>query len=222
MTTIAIVGNGPEQLLPDMKKYKNEIDLWIGADRGAWTLIKNGIIPDYAVGDFDSINAVETAEIRKIAKSFITYPAEKDETDLEIALLKAYEFNPRKLYLIGATGGRLDHALANIQTLYAIINRNIQGIILDKYNWLEMTMPGKYHVQYDEMYPYISFIPYTENVKDLTLSGFYYPLENDTVSWGSTRCISNELLSKSGTFSYKEGILLLIKSRDAFTDTIPM
>ncbi|WP_188454434.1 thiamine diphosphokinase [Virgibacillus oceani] len=221
MTAIAIVGNGPIELLPDLTLYREIIDLWIGADRGAYTLVENQIIPDYAVGDFDSISVHEKEQIQKYARNFSEYPAEKDQTDLEIAILKAYELNPDTIYLLGVTGGRIDHELINIQTLYSINKNNIKGIIADKNNQLEMVNPGKYQITFNENYPNISFVPFTENIEGLTLEGFYYPLADQTISWGSTLCISNKLLLKNGTFSFSKGILLLIKSRDATDETIP-
>ncbi|WP_099158048.1 thiamine diphosphokinase [Virgibacillus ndiopensis] len=221
MTTIAIVGNGPTNLLPDLALYKDLVNIWIGADRGAYTLIKNQIKPDYAVGDFDSINVEEKEQIKNYAMNFLEYPVEKDQTDLEIAILKAYELNPVKIYLFGVTGGRLDHELINIQTLYSIMKNQISGVIVDKNNQLEMVTPGRHYLSFDKNYPTISFVPHTENVDGLTLDGFYYPLVNQTISWGSTLCISNKLLLKNGTFSFSKGILLLIKSRDAIEETIP-
>lgn len=222
MAYVAIMGNGPVELIPDLSMYKDNIDVWIGADKGALTLIEHNIPLDYAVGDFDSINDSEKAIVKEFANSYKVYPSEKDQTDLEIALSKAYELQPQKIYLFGVTGGRLDHALINIQLLYSILNQDIRGIIIDNQNKLELTMPGRYIIEQNNNYPNISFIPYTQNVKCLTLEGFYYPLVSKSISWGSTLCISNKLLSKSGTFSYKEGILLLIKSRDAMSNTIPM
>ena len=218
MKTIGIVGNGPVALNPDYQLFRNEINIWIGADRGALTLIENGIPIEYAVGDFDSINSKEHSLIQKKAVNFKKYPLEKDETDLEIALVKAFELNPSTIYLFGVTGGRLDHELVNIQLLFSIIQKGIRGIIVDHANYLEMTMPGVHTVTYDEVYSNVSFIPFTQQVKGLSLSGFYYPLEKENISWGSTLCISNKLLLNNGTFSYEEGILLLVKSRDA----IPM
>src|SRR5690625_3594729 len=222
MINIAIMGNGPTELLPDLTKYKNEIDVWIGADRGALVLIDHGIEVGYAVGDFDSINKSENDRIKQVSKEYQRYPAEKDHTDIEIALLKAFELNPSKIYLFGVTGGRLDHGLVNIQLLYSIVKKGIQGIIVDKYNKIELTTPNYYTVEYDDDYPYISFLPFSEHVKNLTLTGFYYPLENKSISWGSTLCISNKLLSNKGTFYYTDGILLLIKSRDNDSTAIPM
>lgn len=212
---IGIVGNGPDALLPELSKYKEKIDLWIGADRGALTLINSGLQLDYALGDFDSVNKVELEQIRDKTTRFEIFPAEKDETDLELALEQAYLLKPETIIMFGVTGGRKDHELINIQLLYSIVKHGIQGIIIDKDNYLELTLPGRHLLNHDADYSSISFIPFSEEVKGLTLNGFYYPLENERISWGSTRCISNKLSAKSGTYSYEQGILLLIKSRDS-------
>lgn len=208
------MGNGPSDLVPDLSLYKDEIDIWIGADRGALLLIKNQIKVDYAVGDFDSITQAENDYIKGTVKKYVKFSPEKDETDIEIALLQAFKLHPNKIYLFGVTGGRLDHELVNIQLLFTIKSKDIQGIIVDKYNRLELTTPGHYEVRNDQVYPNISFVPYSKHVKGLTLTGFYYPLVNGEITWGSTLCISNKLLSNKGNFYYEEGILLLIKSRD--------
>lgn len=214
MVSVAIVGNGPVELHPDFQHFMSEIDIWIGADRGALTLTKSQIPIEYAVGDFDSINEEEKGAIQKNTNFFEEYPPEKDETDLQLALRKAYELHPDKIYLFGVTGGRLDHELVNIQLLYSIITKGIRGIIIDKSNYLELTLPGEHIIQHDDNYPTISFIPFTHHVKGLSLSEFKYALVDQTISWGSTLCISNRLLLNNGTFSYKEGILLLVKSCD--------
>lgn len=215
MKTVGIVGNGPIALQPDYQIFQQEIDIWIGADRGALTLAENDIPIDYAVGDFDSIDEKEQAIIKCKAANYRKYPVEKDETDLEIALAAAYQLDPATIYLFGVTGGRLDHELVNLQLLYPIVKKGIRGVIMDKFNHIEMTMPGTHVIYDDEMYANISFIAFTQQVKGLTLTGFYYPLQKEDISWGSTLCISNKLLLNNGTFSYKEGILLVVKSRDA-------
>lgn len=218
MRTVGIVGNGPLSHLPDLDLHKQEIDVWIGADRGVLTLIDRGIDVDYAVGDFDSIDANQKDIVQQKVDVFEVHPAEKDMTDLEIALQKAFHLDAGKIYMFGVTGGRLDHALINIQLLYSIISKNINGVIIDKWNQVEMVFPGTYTVKKSSMYPYISFVTYTKDVKNLRLNGFYYPLVNADITWGSTRCISNELFSNEGKFSFDEGILLFIKSRDVSSD----
>ncbi|MGM8364181.1 thiamine diphosphokinase [Virgibacillus sp. W0181] len=215
MVNIGVVGNGPEQLLPNIDLYLNKVDVWIGADRGALTLVENGINADYAIGDFDSINEQEKQQIKKAVADFCLYPVEKDKTDLELAIDQAMNLKPKNIYLFGVTGGRIDHELINIQLLYFLVNKGVRGIIVDKFNELELTFPGEHTVVQSEMYPNVSFVPFSSSVEGLTLTDFYYPLENKNISWGSTRCISNKLLAKSGTFYYEAGILLVIKSRDA-------
>lgn len=215
MLAIGIVGNGPISNIPNLKQYEKDIDLWIGADRGALTIINNDLDVSYAVGDFDSVCEQEKELLKRISTTYIEHPPEKDETDIELSLRKAFELKPTKIYLFGVTGGRLDHELINIQLLYTIVSQHIRGIIIDKTNQLELTTPDHYIVTHDNEYPNISFIPYTKVVKGLTLTGFYYPLFNKNISWGSTLCISNKLLLNNGTFLYKEGILLIIKSRES-------
>lgn len=222
MKTVGIMGNGPKHLLPDLSPYKDAIDVWIGADAGTQTLINNHMQVTYAVGDFDSMDEQGLHKVKENVETFIQYPEEKDKTDIEIALLKALELNPAAVILFGVTGGRLDHELINIQLLLKLARRGIRGVIIDQSNKVEVTLPKTHIVKNCEKYPYISFIPFSEHVKGLTLSGFYYPLVNKNISWGSSLCISNKLLSNNGTFYYKEGILLLIKSRDAQSNTIPL
>ncbi|WP_121639923.1 thiamine diphosphokinase [Virgibacillus sp. Bac330] len=213
MTVVGIVGNAPGHH-SDLKTYKEEVDFWIGADRGAWVLATCDLPITYAIGDFDSTTKEEKLLIDKHAQCVHVYPSEKDETDLELALNKAYELEPDTIYLFGVSGGRKDHEFINVQLLYAILSKGIRGIIIDIANYLELTFPGKYTVLHDINYPIISFVPFSKEVKGITLTHFYYPLTNANISWGSTLCISNKLIRNSGTFSYKEGILLLVKSRD--------
>src|SRR5699024_2035296 len=146
MQAVAIVGGGPVDHIPDLKEYEDEIDLWIGADGGALKLAESGITIGYAVGDFDSIDETQNAMIKDKTTNFDEHPVEKDATDLEIALHKAFDMNPERIYLFGVTGGRLDHALINMQLLHTIVQRNIRGIIVDKWNQLELTKPGTYTV----------------------------------------------------------------------------
>src|SRR5699024_1924916 len=214
MRTVAIIGNGPDNHTPDLTAYTNDIDLWIGADGGVLTLIKQGITLDYAVGDFDSIDISDKKKINNHTPHVLTYPTRKNETDLELAIYEAMKLKPNKIYLFGITGGRLDHAFINIQLLSQILEQDIQGIIIDKWNHIELTKPGTHTIHQTKHYSYISFIPLTNVVSNLTLSHFLYPLTNFELHYGSTRCISNELIGTSGTFSYDHGSLLVIKSCD--------
>ncbi|WP_152656433.1 thiamine diphosphokinase [Oceanobacillus sp. CFH 90083] len=214
MNCVGIVGNGPKEQLPNLVNYQGKIDFWIGADRGALYLAEQGISIDIALGDFDSVSEREYAVIEKHAKLFVTYPVMKDQTDLEIALDMGIEKKARQFFLFGVTGGRLDHALMNIQLLYPLLKQGKRAVIIDKSNQVEMFAPGSYSVE-PEGYSYISFLAFTPEVSPITLTGFLYPLENETIHWGTSLCISNELSQKKGTFSFHKGILILVKSFDA-------
>src|SRR5699024_12359479 len=133
----------------------------------------------------DSIDNDQKRTVQQNADVFEVHPPEKDDTDLEIALQKALSLEPDEIYLFGVTGGRLDHALINLQLLYKMIHSNIRGMIIDKWNEVEMVVPGTYNVKKSDLYPYVSFIAYTENVKNLTLHCFKYPLIVAAISWGS-------------------------------------
>ncbi len=213
---INILAGGPEELLPDLNEYTGGDEIWVGVDRGVYTLIKRNITPSIAFGDFDSVSNYEISVIEEYVKEMKRFKPEKNETDMELALNWAIEQNPDIIRIFGATGGRLDHLLANVHLLVKpLMKANIMNIFLiDNQNILSLKGPGSYKIEERVDKKYVSFVPLTLNVKGLTLDGFKYPLQNRHISIGSTLCISNELINEYGTFSFSEGILLVIRSND--------
>ncbi|MCM3717204.1 thiamine diphosphokinase [Fictibacillus phosphorivorans] len=212
---IRIVAGGPEPLIPDLKNYNNSAsDLWIGVDRGTFVLVQKGIMPDYAFGDFDSVTSAEKEIIKKADIRLNQYQSEKDHTDLELALQWAVDQNPEEILLFGATGGRLDHEMMNIQLLYRTISSNIDVKVIDIKNEISLKSPGTYKIEREKPYSYISFLAFQGEVKGITLKGFKYPLEKASLGVGRSLCISNELVNKSGTYSFDSGIILMVKSHD--------
>lgn len=212
---IAIVGNGPKGNLPHLLSYNHLIDYWIGADRGALHIIEQGMTVDLALGDFDSVTIAEKEQIKQHAQQFQTYPAEKNETDLELAVNEALKRQAKQLFFFGVSGARLDHGLINIQLLYPLLKQKIPATIIDRWNMISLKAAGKYTLDRNESFPYVSFIPFSEKVTGITLGeGFKYPLKNETVTWGSTLCISNELLQEQARFEFTSGYVLMIHSKD--------
>jgi thiamine pyrophosphokinase len=213
---INILGGGPVNLLPDLMKYNEEGSIWVGVDRGVHTLLKNGLTPEIAFGDFDSVSEAELTEIEKQVKQLKRFQPEKDETDMELAMNWAIEQNPAAIRLFGASGGRLDHLFANVQLLIRPVAAGIETEIelIDRQNIVFVKSPGSYQLKKNPSHPFISFIPVTLHVEKITLQGFKYPLTDRHISIGSTLCISNELLSDYGTFSFSEGILIVVRSID--------
>ncbi|OIK13983.1 thiamine diphosphokinase [Bacillus sp. MUM 116] len=213
---INILAGGPEEDLPDLDLYSDENVIWVGVDRGVYQLLKRNITPEIAFGDFDSVTPGELDFIEGKVNKLNRFEPEKNETDMELALDWAINQNPDKIRLFGATGGRLDHLFANVQLLiHSLLKQNQLSIhIIDRSNEVWVKEPGSYKIEKKSDKKYISFIPVTPNVENLTLEGFKYPLKNQHISLGSTLCISNELISDHGTFSFSEGILIVIRSHD--------
>lgn len=212
---VAIVGNGPKSHLPNLRKYLNEVNCWIGADRGALHIIKAEIQVDHALGDFDSVTEAEKASIIAKTTNFHPYPSRKNETDLELAIEKALAIGATEILLFGVTGARMDHGLINIQILYPLLQKKISTRLIDYCNEVTLKGPGFYSIRKNIQFPYVSFVAFTEMVSDLTLSeAFEYPLEKATLAWGSTLCISNEIKADEAQYSFSNGYVLVIQSKD--------
>lgn len=210
MKCIHIVAGGPIENLPTLNKKTND-EIWIAVDRGLEHLLHFQIEPNYVIGDFDSMSLATKNNIDQ--SLMIQFPKEKDETDLELALIYAMSKRPNEIVIYGATGGRLDHELANLQLLSICLRDKINSYIVDKRNRITLKKPGSYVLE-SSSYKYVSFLSLYEHVKGLTLKGFKYDLENVLLKNGSSLCISNELISKRGTYSFSSGILIVVESRD--------
>ncbi|WP_239254371.1 thiamine diphosphokinase [Listeria ilorinensis] len=214
MTVIHIMVGGPETELPDLTPYQNEAAIWLGIDRGAIRLLKRGILPHKAMGDFDSINHAELTDLKQKVADVERFPAEKDETDTEIGLSWALEQSPDKIRIFGATGGRIDHLLANLTMLMKPRFKKAIPLveIVDRYNYIRMYEPGIHKVQKRPEMKYVAFTTMTD-VAALTLRGFKYPLEEVDYPVGSALS-SNEFTGEEGFFSFKSGLILYTESRD--------
>src|SRR5699024_10728687 len=146
-----IMGNGPVNHLPDLDLYSQDVDAWIGADRGVLTLMEREIHVNYALGDFDSIDNNQKKTVQQNADVFEIHPPEKDETDLEIVLQMAISLEVDTLYLVRVTVRTLDHAVSNLKVSHKMIHNNISGMTIDKWNEVEMAVPGTYNVQKSDL-----------------------------------------------------------------------
>lgn len=119
-----------------------------------------------------------------------------------------------EIWLLGATGTRADHMLANMQLLAQTKAAGVEGILVDKNNKIRL-LEGSYTLKKAEQFgDFVSLIPVTQVLKGVTLRGFKYPLEGHTTYWGESLCVSNELEAEEGFISIEEGLAFLIESRD--------
>lgn len=210
-TTLIISGGEIDKEFLNAFMAKENIDYIIAVDRGLEILDKINIVPDYIVGDFDSINKdillkYTNSKIKKLNPK-------KDFSDTHIGLKLAIELKSNSIYILGALGKRMDHAIANIHILKEAMDNGVECKIIDSNNEIQLITKGESKIQNLE-YKYISLIPLTTKVDGITLIGFKYPLNNATLEIGCSIGISNEIVDNEATIIIKTGILIMIKSKD--------
>lgn len=210
--TIAIVAGGilDAALLPHIRKA----GFVIGVDRGALWLITHKIMPDVAIGDFDSVTTAEKKRIHDKSGVYIEYQPEKDATDLELAIDHVIPLRPKEVVLFGVLGRRFDHTMAAIHMLLRLESHNIYGLIVDNFSKINIVRRQQ-TVLKSSAYPYISVLPVTSTAT-VTLKGFAYNLVRTPLRAGSSLGISNRIFGKSAVITVHQGQALVIRSSDQF------
>lgn len=163
---IHIVAGGPFDYIPPLEHEASQDDiLWVGVDRGTLFLLEHGIMPAKAFGDFDSVTEEELCELKKKLPALNVFQAEKDETDLELALNWAMRQHPAHIHIYGITGGRADHFLGNIHLLYQGIQHKQNITLVDKQNIIQMFGPGTYEIKEDPDKNMCRFCPLVHRLK---------------------------------------------------------
>ncbi|QDQ01681.1 thiamine diphosphokinase [Lysinibacillus fusiformis] len=217
MTTVVVCAGGPREELCSFEPFKERKDvLFIGADRGALYLIEQGIKPHAIVGDFDSLSQVEYDYVREHTNDAQRFHEEKNETDTDLALLKALTYGPTDIVLTGVTGGRLDHYEAAVRSIYRLQIEHPHVIlkIINHANLLQFLVPGTHTILAHKQYRYLSFFAHEQPIEDVTLRHVKYETTNEQISLGSSRFTSNEIIGASGSISFSQGICLMIRSID--------
>ncbi|MBM7698373.1 thiamine diphosphokinase [Kurthia huakuii] len=214
---VIICAGGPEEEVAERDVLLSFDDAtFIGADHGAIYLLDKGIKPAMAVGDFDSLTDEEWQRVVRNVAMIERHAPEKDETDTELAIIRALEMHPQKITVTGATGGRLDHYESNLHLVYRLQKSapfcSIR--LMNKTNELRFVLPGTTRLPYDQRYQYVSFFAFGREVPDVTLRGVAYETHSELVQMGTTRFTSNEVISEDATVSFSEGALLMIRSND--------
>ncbi len=204
-----ITANGELAAAERVRAIWRNADLRIAADGGALNARKHlALAPHVLIGDFDSLDETTRTWCADAHTEFIQHPREKDETDLELALALAQKRGATTITILGALGGRLDQALANVlllvQPATARIAAKIAGTDFDAWlAWDHATITG----QIGET---VSLIPLTANVTGIITTGLRYPLRNETLALGSARGVSNELVGEQATVVFTRGLLLVV------------
>lgn len=222
MKRCLMVTGGPLDLEFAAGFLKNrEYECIVAVDAGLSSCLKLGLLPKLLVGDFDTFGRDNILKYRAASGIPVDiHQPEKDETDTELALQDALKAGYRSVDVLGATGGRLDHELSNIHLLAQGRKRGLDVTLYDRQNKLSL-IDSEFEKERlflrDRLYGrYVSFLPLTEEVKGITLTGFKYPLKDKDISIleNPGLCVSNEVLGEKAVMSFKKGILICVESRD--------
>ena len=208
MKRAIIFVNGELPNLDAARTLLRDDDYIIAADGGTRHALALGLVPSVVIGDLDSLGAVNLPA----SVDVIQYPADKDETDLELALLHARERGFDEILLIGALGGRLDQTLGNLSLLSDPI---WDGVDVRMDDGVEQVFFARKQAQIQgRIGEIVSLIPWRGDVKVANTKGLRWSLQNETLYAHQTRGISNELTAENAHVEIDDGLLLIIHTRD--------
>ncbi len=180
-------------------------DLIIAADAGYLKTEKMGITPHLTVGDFDSLNEIP------LGGEIVKHPSKKDDTDTLLAVKIGLQRGFKRFCLYGCAGLRLDHTLANLQTLSFIANNGGQGYLYGEdfvataVGCGEMTFPA-------EKRGNISVFSATSEC-EVSLSGLLYPLEHKRLTFDFPLGVSNEFTGQKAKITVHSGTAIILFER---------
>ncbi len=204
----AIFVNGEFERSKKTLDLLSEAELIVAVDGGLDHLTKLGVTPHIIIGDLDSVDREKLSYFEDIGVGITKFPEKKDQTDLELALQFVVESGFEKIYLLGATGGRIDHFLGN---LYICSNPNFADKeikLLSKNN--ELFVCKQNQQIYGQPGDLISLIPISEQVKGIKTQGLEYPLENEDLNRWEARGISNLMVEETAKIHFQSGVLLCV------------
>lgn len=242
MTDTIIVSGGDIQsdfalyfLKKNIEKAGRENIRLIAADRGLEFFLDYLILPDVVIGDFDSLSEdgknfleMQNEDIPyggmlewKLQKGegkvveVVRLRPEKDDSDTQSAMNYAIQNGAKEIVILGVTGNRVDHLMANFGLLILAQKQDTEVALADRYNYMKLIPSGTILKKAEQFGKYVSFFPLRGDVTGLTLEGFKYPLDKyhlTTADSGLT--VSNEISEEYAKVTYESGTLLMIMSRD--------
>ena len=187
-------------------------DLVIAADAGYLTAQKMGITPDVLLGDFDTLGVENIPE----GIECLRVPAEKNDTDTQLAVSTAIERGAKEITIIGGVSGRLDHTLSTLsilEDLWERKNDRIYAILTDGKNRVRF-LRNSGTILPRSQYRYFSLIAADELVKGVTLEGCKYPLKNGRISRRHQWAVSNEITGNCALVEISRGGVWVVESMD--------
>jgi thiamine pyrophosphokinase len=196
-----------------IRSFLGALDLVICADGGIRHAFALGLRPALVLGDFDSAGQALAAEMESQGIPVHRVPVEKDQTDSQLALEEAIRRGADEILLVGATGGRLDHTVANLLLLPGLPASTTVSIV-DSHNLVRLLRPGGRLTVPALPGSYLSLLPLSPEVKGVVAEGVKWPLDGVTLRWGESLGVSNQILADEAFLAIREGYLLVIQAWD--------
>jgi len=198
--------------------WADDASVVVAADGGFARAIALGLKPDVLVGDLDSLAPAGIEAAAADGTRIERFPADKDESDTELALLEAVALGATRVTVLGAFGGpRLDHALANIWLLAHPAFAALDLVLLDAGNRARLlTAPGPGGGPIERALPgrlgaIVSLLPLGGDAEGITTRGFRYPLRDEPLRVGPTRGLSNVRVEPDASVTLGSGRLLVVE-----------
>ncbi len=192
-----IVGAGPSPA------YIKDDAFIIAADGGLDKLKAHGISPDLILGDFDSLDN------RPEGENVLTFPAEKDDTDTMLAIKEASMRGYETLYISGGIGGRLDHTVANLQSLLFADKLGADVFLVGERETVTVLTDGAVDFHKD-CSGSLSVFAWGGTANGVTIRGLKYETEGVSLSPMFPLGVSNQFVGRPVSIAVKQGTLLLI------------
>ncbi len=179
--------------------------LVVAADSGADIAGELGLTPDVIVGDFDSVSEAGSASAHQLRR----FPTDKDDTDLTLALAEARDRGADSLTLIGGSGGRLDHFLANVAALASddLAEVRVDALMGSSRIWVvrrQQTLSG-------EVGEIVTLLAYGGATTGIYTTGLRWELTGETLEAGSSRGVSNVMVAPAASVTVATGVVLAIR-----------
>jgi thiamine pyrophosphokinase len=206
-----IIGAG-DTCAKDIEQLKSilENDYLIAADGGYCTLAQNNILPDMIVGDFDSCDT--SAVVLPEGIPVVRLSPQKDYTDIDVSIRHGLTLGFDTFFLYGATGGRLDHTIANIQLMCDLCEKGKTVRMFGTDNILDVLHNGKLCFPAGRT-GYISVFSISKASHGVWEAGLKYTLHDATLTNTFPLGVSNEFTGAKSSIRVDDGTLLIISSR---------
>lgn len=205
-----VVADAPHADLHEFLPLFSVADLVIAADGGTRHVLHYGITPHVIIGDLDSVDLQTLAIMQERGVEIVRYSAQKDETDLELAVLLAIERGATEIRILAALGGRPDMHLAN-HLLLAHHGLHACHIAMLDHGW-EIRMIHTLLRLQGNLGQRVSLLPLGD-VEGISTTGLRYALHDESLLGDAVRGVSNEFAATNAEIHVRSGRLLIFIER---------